>query len=112
MHYRLLALDVDGTLLDPAGELRPTVRDALLAVQQRGLRVTRCTGRRFRTALPLGQAVQLAGPIVVHNGALVKDVTSGQTLQCQYMSAAMYLRAQSLLRQLSTPMAYIDAFHE
>ena len=112
MRYRLLALDVDGTLLDPAGELRPTFRYAVLAVQQRGLRVILCTGRRFRTALPLAQALQLAGPIVVHNGALVKDAMSGQTLQRQYMSAAMYLQAQSLLRQLSTPMAYIDAFHE
>jgi len=112
MRYRLLALDVDGTLLDPAGELRPTVRDAVIAVQQRGLRVVLCTGRRFRTALPLAQALQLDGPIVVHNGALVKDVASGQTLQRQYMSAAMYHQAQLLLRQLSTPMAYIDAFHE
>jgi len=112
MRYRLLALDVDGTLLDPAGELRPTVRDAVIAVQQRGLRVILCTGRRFRTARPLAQALQLDGPLVVHNGALVKDVASGQTLQRQSMSAAMYLQAQSLLRQLSTPMAYIDAFHE
>ena len=112
MHYRLLALDVDGTLLDPAGELRPTVRDAVLAVQQHGLRVVLCTGRRFRTALPLARALQLEGAIVVHNGALVKDVTSGQTVHRQYMAADMYLQAQVLLRQLSTPMAYIDAFHE
>lgn len=112
MRYRLLALDVDGTLLDPAGELRSTVREAVSAVQQRGLRVILCTGRRFRTTLPLAQALQLDGPLVVHNGALVKDATSGQTLQCQYMSAEMYGRAQLLLRQLSTPMAYIDAFHE
>src|SRR5919199_1658849 len=112
MRYRLLALDVDGTLLDPAGELRPTVRDAVIAVQQRGLRVVLCTGRRFRTALPLAQALQLDGPIVVHNGALVKDATSGQTLQQSYIPIDMYHQALSLLRRLSTPMVYIDAFHE
>ncbi len=93
-------------------QLRSTVRDAVIAVQQRGLRVVLCTGRRFRTALPLAQALQLDGPLVAHNGALVKDVTSGQTLQRQYMAAGMYRQAQLLLRQLSTPMAYIDAFHE
>jgi hydroxymethylpyrimidine pyrophosphatase-like HAD family hydrolase len=37
MHYRLLALDVDGTLLDPSGALRPTVRETVMAVQQRGV---------------------------------------------------------------------------
>lgn len=112
MHYRLLALDVDGTLLDPAGALRATVREAIMGVRQRGLRVVLCTGRRFRTALPLAHALQLAGPMVVHNGALVKDVTTGQTLQRQYLSAAIYHQAQALLRQLSVPMAYVDAFHE
>ena len=66
MPYRLLALDVDGTLLDPSGALRPAVRDAVIAVQQRGLRVVLCTGRRFRTARPLAQALQLDTPLVVH----------------------------------------------
>jgi len=112
MHYRLLALDVDGTLLDPAGELQPTVRDAVIAVQQRGLRVVLCTGRRFRTARPLAQALQLDGPLVVHYGALVKDLASGQTLQQSYIAAEMYHPALALLRRLSTPMMYVDAFHE
>lgn len=112
MHYRLLALDVDGTLLDPAGELKPTVRDAVIAAQQRGLRVVLCTGRRFRTARPLAQVLQLDGPLVVHNGALVKDLASGQTLQQSYLSADMYHQALALLRRLSAPMVYVDAFHE
>jgi Cof subfamily protein (haloacid dehalogenase superfamily) len=112
MHYRLLALDVDGTLLDPAGELRSAVQEAVMAVQQRGLRVVLCTGRRFRTARPLAQALQLDGPLVVHNGALVKDLASGQTLQQSYIAAEMYHPALALLRRLSTPMMYVDAFHE
>ena len=112
MRYRLLALDVDGTLLDPAGELRSAVQEAVIAVQQCGLRVILCTGRRFRTARPLAQALQLDGPLVVHNGALVKDLASGQTLQQRYMSADMYHQALALLRRLSAPMVYVDAFHE
>src|SRR4029453_13190973 len=112
MHYRLLALDVDGTLLDPSGELRPIVRDTVMTVQQHGLRVVLCTGRRFRTARPLAQALQLDAPLVVHNGALVKDLASGQTLQQSYIPVDMYHQALALLRRLSTPMVYIDAFHE
>ena len=112
MHYRLLALDVDGTLLDPSGALRPAVRDAVIAVQQRGLRVVLCTGRRFRTARPLAQALQLDTPLVVHNGAVVKDLASGQTLQQSYLPIDMYHQALPLLRRLSTPMVYIDAFQE
>ena len=112
MPYRLLALDVDGTLLDPSGALRPAVRDAVMAVQQRGLRVVLCTGRRFRTARPLAQALQLDTPLVVHNGAVVKDLASGQTLQQSYLPIDMYHQALTLLRRLGAPMVYIDAFHE
>lgn len=111
MRYRLLALDVDGTLLDPTGVLRPTVCDAVRAVHQRGLRVMLCTGRRFRTAQPIAQALQLDGPIVVHNGALVKDVATGHTLQQQSLPAMLYQQALDLLRSASTPMAYVDALH-
>jgi Cof subfamily protein (haloacid dehalogenase superfamily) len=112
MRYRLLALDVDGTLLDPAGELRPVVQQAITEVQQRGIRVVLCTGRRFRTALPLAQELQLTTPLVVHNGALVKDPASGATLHQTCLPAGIYLQALLYLRQLGVPMVYIDAFHD
>ena len=112
MRYRLLALDVDGTVLDPTGTLRPTVRQAVLAVQQRGIRVILCTGRRFRTALPIAYELQLDSPMVVHNGALVKHPTSGETLLQTYMVPAVYQQALGHLRQLGAPMVYVDAFHE
>jgi Cof subfamily protein (haloacid dehalogenase superfamily) len=111
MPYRLLALDVDGTLLDPAGELRPAVQQAVVAAQQRGLRVILCTGRRFRTARPLAQQLQLNEPLVVHNGALVKDPVSGDTLHQCYVPLDVYVPALALLRQIGAPLVYVDAFH-
>ena len=112
MRYRLLALDVDGTLLDPHGVLRPTVQQAVIAAQQHGVEVVLCTGRRFRTARPLAQALQLTGTIVVHNGALVKEIASGETMQqcCFSLSALQY--ALPMLQQISSPLVYIDAFHQ
>ena len=112
MSYRLLALDVDGTLLDPQGALRPAVQEAVIAVQARGVRVTLCTGRRFRTALPIAQKLGIDEPLVVNNGALLKDPVSGDTLQQCYMPPDIYHQGLAFLRQLSTPMVYIDAFHE
>jgi Cof subfamily protein (haloacid dehalogenase superfamily) len=112
MHYRLLALDVDGTLLDPAGELQPAVQQAVVAAQQHGVRVVLCTGRRFRTALPLAQQLHVKAPLVVHNGALVKDPVTRETLQQTYMPTEIYQQALEHLRQLGVPMVYVDAFHE
>jgi 5-amino-6-(5-phospho-D-ribitylamino)uracil phosphatase len=112
MPYRLLALDMDGTLLDPAGELTSSVQQAIDAVQQRGVRVVLCTGRRFRSARPVAQALHLEGPIVVHNGALIKDITSAATLQQCYFSDDLYQRSLAALRPVGSPIVYIDAFHE
>ncbi len=112
MPYRLLALDVDGTLLDPDGELRDTVRQAVMAARQTGLRVILCTGRRFRSARPWAQKLQLDGPIVVHNGALVKDVASAETLHCHPLPETLCRRGLAVLRQLAPPLIYIDAFHK
>ncbi len=36
MQYQLLALDVDGTILDPEGQIRPVVQRAVAEVQARG----------------------------------------------------------------------------
>lgn len=112
MPYRLLALDVDGTLLDPDGELRDTVQQAVIAAQQTGLRVILCTGRRFRSARPWAQELQLDGPIVVHNGALVKDVASAATLHRHPLPETLCRRGLAVLQQLTPPLIYIDAFHE
>jgi len=35
-----------------------------------------CTGRRFRSTLPIARELGLQGPVVAHNGALVKDAWS------------------------------------
>ncbi len=112
MQYQLLALDVDGTILDPDGQIRPAVKRAVADVQARGLQVVLCTGRRFRTALPVAQALELNHPLIVHNGALVKAHDTGQTLYHCYLSPDVYRQCLNLLSQVSSPMLYIDAFHD
>src|SRR3954451_1341325 len=45
--YRLIALDVDGTLLNPAGHVSPRTRAAVREALARGVAVVICTGRVF-----------------------------------------------------------------
>jgi len=112
MRPRLLALDIDGTLLDPFGKLAERVREAVAAAHRRGLQVVLCTGRRFRAALPMAQALGLDGAIVVHNGALVKDIATGRTELTHYLPADLCRGVLALVRELSPPMVYVDAYHE
>jgi Cof subfamily protein (haloacid dehalogenase superfamily) len=112
MRKRLLALDLDGTILDPYGKLSDGVRRAVAAAGRRGLWVVVCTGRRFRTALPPARALALTGSIVVHNGVLVKDIESGRTELSRYLPADLYPELLALLREAGPPLVYVDTYHD
>ena len=79
MPIRLIAIDIDGTLLDNRGHMpdinRDTVREALDA----GVEVALVTGRSFHHAHPVGVALSDRVPLIVSNGALMKR-TDGRTL--------------------------------
>jgi Cof subfamily protein (haloacid dehalogenase superfamily) len=78
--FRILALDVDGTLLDPGGTLRPRTAQAVRRAAIAGIRPVLCTGRRFRRARPIAEQLGIETPIVCNSGAIVKDPGSRRTL--------------------------------
>jgi Cof subfamily protein (haloacid dehalogenase superfamily) len=112
MAIRLVALDLDGTALDSYGALTDSVRAAVAAVRRRGIGVVLSTGRRFRTALPVANALGLRGPIVVNNGVLVKQIETGVTLDQNYLPCELFAEALRLVRGFGPPLVYVDAYHE
>lgn len=80
MTIRLLALDLDGTLLNSRGEISPRNREALNAARQAGTRIALVTGRRFRDARPLALELDSDVPLISHNGALTKHAASMETV--------------------------------
>ncbi|MFV0388330.1 MAG: Cof-type HAD-IIB family hydrolase [Pyrinomonadaceae bacterium] len=77
---KLLALDLDGTLLDSAGKVPETNILAIRNAERAGVLVTLATGRRFRDASVVAKEVRFNAPIVTHNGALIKFVDSLETV--------------------------------
>jgi hypothetical protein len=71
--FRLLALDIDGTLVNSRDELSPATRAAVLRAAQAGIRVVLATGRRYSRVLPLVEPLGIDVPLVTASGALVKD---------------------------------------
>lgn len=67
----LLALDIDGTILDINGEVPPRTRAAVVAAAQAGVQVVLATGRGIEAALPVADFLGLTrGWMVCANGAL------------------------------------------
>jgi Cof subfamily protein (haloacid dehalogenase superfamily) len=81
MPIKLLALDIDGTLLTPRGELTPRTRAAIDEAIERGVHIVLVTGRRFGSAYPLLQEFGLDVPLISHNGALNKDTRTFDTIE-------------------------------
>jgi len=77
---KLLALDLDGTLLDSRGNVPEANRRAIRDAEEAGVLVTIATGRRFRDARPVGIELELNAPLVTHNGALLKYAESLETV--------------------------------
>jgi Cof subfamily protein (haloacid dehalogenase superfamily) len=72
---RLIAIDMDGTLLNSMHQVPPENARAISAAVERGIEVAIVTGRRFDFALPLANEVPCPLTMIVNNGALVKDKT-------------------------------------
>lgn len=80
MSIRLLALDLDGTLLNHRGHLTERNRQAIAGARECGVRVALCTGRRFRDARPIALELGLDVPLISHNGALTKHAETLETV--------------------------------
>ncbi len=80
MPIRLLALDLDGTLLNSRGQVSEGNRNALEQARERGVRVAIVTGRRFRDARPTALELGLDVPVIAHNGALTKHARTLETV--------------------------------
>ncbi|MCK4873176.1 MAG: HAD family phosphatase [Phycisphaerales bacterium] len=78
--YRLLAIDLDGTLFDPTGKVSAANRQAVDLARDAGLHVVICTGRGLAEARDAVAAIGQTDPMIVAGGAMCADPTTGRTL--------------------------------
>lgn len=85
MQYKLIAADMDGTLLDSEGKITPKTEEYIRKAAEKGIYFTPSTGRpmsgveKFRSQLPMN------APVITYNGAMIvagngKDVLFSQTV--------------------------------
>ncbi len=79
MNYRLLGIDLDGTLLCPQGEISRDNLDAIGDAQDAGLTVVPCTGRSWRESRLVLDHVPGLGVGVYVTGSTIADTATGQT---------------------------------
>ncbi|RSK26294.1 HAD family phosphatase [Bacillus sp. HMF5848] len=88
MLYKLLAINIDGTLLKPNGRLQRDTKEAIDFALSKEVYVTLVTGRSFLSAKKVAKALKLESHLVTHDGAFIGD-SIDEPLQVKRLSEEM-----------------------
>jgi Cof subfamily protein (haloacid dehalogenase superfamily) len=78
---KLIAIDLDGTVLDSRGRISARTKAAIAAARTAGARVSIVTFRAYRSSKPYALELGLHVPLICVNGALVKDASDDRVLE-------------------------------
>lgn len=97
MSYRLVALDIDGTLVTKTHVISAANREAIQCAQRRGVLVTLATGRMFQAARPFARQLEIDLPIITYQGSIIRLALSGETLLRTDIDTALAMEVVSFL---------------
>src|SRR5574337_266798 len=98
MPIRLVAIDLDGTLLNSRWEISDANRGALVAATERDVQVVIVTGRRFHSARPFIEQLPCPVTLITSNGARIGTV-SGEVLHCDFLPHPVARRVLEITRE-------------
>ena len=94
---RLVASDLDGTLLRPDETVSERTREAIMAVRRAGITLVLVTGRPPRALAPIAARIGVGGIAICANGAVVWDLDAGTMVDVTPLAADL---AAGLVREL------------
>ncbi len=102
MDIKLIALDLDGTLLDSQKRLSDRNREVLLRCAQQGIEIVPCTGRIWMGVPEFIRSLPGVHYAITVNGAVVEDVARHQVLDEKKLSNATAIELMELAQQFHT----------
>ena len=110
--YKLIAIDMDGTLLNDHHEVTEDVRDALHRAKEQGVKIVLCSGRpiggmrRYLKDLKLDEEEDY---VIAYNGALVQNAHTNEIVSELSLGYEDLKFLYKLSMELDTPMQFFDA---
>ncbi|MFC3932782.1 sugar-phosphatase [Streptococcus dentapri] len=103
MSIKLVAVDIDGTLITSDRQITPQVFEAVQEAKAAGVKIVITTGRPIAGVQSLLEELQLNEPdnyVITFNGGLVQDTSSGEELLKEVLSYDEYLDIEVLANKL------------
>src|SRR6266581_4485376 len=106
--YRLLAIDLDGTLLTPLPHkhITPRTYKALRQAAEAGITIVIATGQTLSVLQNVCAELPLSVPQIIENGAIIADIHSGEILHEQLLPPEHILPVLATLRAFGLNRAY------
>jgi len=104
--YRLLAIDLDGTLLTPQKLITPRTYNALRQATEAGITIVIATGQTLSVLQNVCAELPLSVPQIIENGAIIADIHSGEVLHEQLLPPEHILPVLTTLRVFGLNRAY------
>lgn len=109
MIIKLIALDIDGTLLNHMGEISQRNQNAIRRAREEGVSVVLATGRGRIATRPIWKALDLHGPSIQYGGAMIADIDSERALVLHEMDPAIIREVLEYAKQVNLPaQIYLD----
>ena len=105
--YRLMAFDMDDTLLAPGGIITERTMAALRRAMAAGVYVVLASGRMLEAMLPTAQHIGVNGPMVLYNGGMVYDTVNNRTVS---RTVVPLETARAILRMAEEKGVYAQAY--
>lgn len=104
--YRLLAIDLDGTLLTPQKLITLRTQELLCHVAEKGITIVIATGQTAAVLRHVCASLPLTGPQIIENGAVIVDFGSGKLLHERLLPPEYILPTLDTLRNYGFYRAY------
>jgi Cof subfamily protein (haloacid dehalogenase superfamily) len=111
MAIKLIAIDLDGTLLNDQKELNPATIAAVAEAKTAGIKVVLCSGRPLTGVRKFLRQLHLTDPgdfAISYNGAMVQDTDTGKAVVAETITYADYRRIQDLADELGVHAHVLD----
>ena len=104
---RLIATDLDDTLLDAGSDISPRTLAALKACMAAGCRVSLSSGRMLEAMLPFARRIGVNAPMLLYNGAMIYDHNGDETI---FAPRVPYETALGIVRMAEAMGLYIQLY--
>lgn len=94
---KMIAIDIDGTLLNPHKQIAPRTFAAVRAAQEAGIIVTLATARRYANTRPIADELGITIPLILCDGALIIEHPQNRVLSTRFLQADVAQQAANIM---------------